>query len=115
MALWLVDRQIEESLANLDVDPETALPQARRTVLTLALLAAAGLMITAVWIGRLAHRVRFSGRYPPPGSRLLQDTRIRRDREARLVAAAACLVALALAAAAIALPLLVWRLLALLV
>ena len=39
-----------------------------------------------LWLFRLGHRVNRFGRYPPPGTRVIRNTRVRTDAAARTVA-----------------------------
>lgn len=87
-------------------------PRPRATmVIAIAAIATIGPILgVATYLLRLARRVDRSGRYPPPGVRLLHDVEVQTGSEALRRARQIRLFALLLALAAMLLALLLWSL-----
>ncbi len=48
-----------------------------------------GLVGTGAWLWRLGRRINRAGRFPPPGMKVIKDTRVRTDGPARALASLA--------------------------
>jgi len=72
-----------------EVNPAAATESAVRMVTGLGWVCGACLVGMALWFGRLAEQVSRTGRYPPPGRKVLRDTPVRTGRKAASVAAMA--------------------------
>lgn len=92
------------------LDQEAAGRQARNLFLGVTWAAAAVALLAAVVIWRIAMEVRCSGRYPPPGARVLRDTMVRTGEQAARIARVGFVTAGLLAIAAPALVVLGHRL-----
>jgi hypothetical protein len=77
-------------------------------------LASGGGVAFGAYLAWLARQVLLAGQFPPPGRRVIRDTRLRRGRAARRIAWLAMGAAGVMWAVSVALPLLLWRLLRLL-
>jgi len=76
-------------LASLaEVDAAAALAGLRRLVGAVSAGNAGVSLALCAWLGRLCYRTYTCERYPPPGVRVLRDTRLRTGRDARRMAAA---------------------------
>jgi len=83
-----------EGLAETHADQ--ALEQLKKTVDVLFLVNALLSIALSAWFFRLAARTLASGRYPPPGTRVFRDTRLRTGGAARVLAALQVVVAVLL-------------------
>jgi hypothetical protein len=77
---------------------DAALVQARFWTTAFAWLAGLSFAGIGAWFVRLAVKVLRSGRYPPPGWKVIQDTRVRTGRDARRIALGTMAAAVILAA-----------------
>ena len=77
-------------------------------------LASGGGIAFGAYLVWLARQVLLAGQFPPPGRRVIRETRVRRGRAARQIAWLAMGTAGTMWAVSLALPLLLWRLLRLL-
>lgn len=73
-----------ESLA--EADPAAAVERLRALVNLISLGNAAVSAALCIWFFALAHRTLRSGQYPPPGLRVLRDTRLRTGPQSRVMA-----------------------------
>ncbi len=64
-------------------EPGEAVAKTRRAVLALLALVATGGVLFSLYLGRISWRTLSSERYPPPGTRVINDTRIHHGRQAR--------------------------------
>lgn len=80
-------------------DLPAAVARLLRVVAVVAWAGGLGFVGCAWWLFRLARRINRSGRYPPPGMKVVRDTRVRTGRAARTTANAALLFAVLAAAA----------------
>lgn len=81
-----------ESLA--ETDPEQALSSLKKILTAITVTNAFGSSLFAFYFVSVAARILASGRYPPPGMRVLRDTRVRTGKKAKWMAAAQILAAL---------------------
>ena len=66
-----------------------AVAKALRLADTAACLGGLGLLAAGVWFARLAVRIGRSGRFPPPGMKVIRDTPLRTGVKARAMSRAA--------------------------
>ncbi len=66
----------------VEAQPAAAM-KAKRLVLAILGLATAGSTLFSLYLGRVSWRILRSGRFPPPGARVLSDTRVCHGRRAR--------------------------------
>ena len=107
VGLLLLARSLR-GIENLEGDALQAAVE--RTILATAVIAwVAGLSLVGcgLWLFRLARRINRSGCYPPPGMKVVRNTRVRTGSGARMLATAALFGSLVCVAAG---SLGVWRL-----
>lgn len=105
---WYFFGRVGTAIAAGDLDGALErLRQVRR--LTLALVGVA--IAAAAYFLAVAVRVLRSGRFPPPGARVVRDTPVRRGTAARAIAVLSVLLSLLLPATAVAVHMLMSRLL----
>jgi hypothetical protein len=75
-------------------EPEAALEDIRSLVTAVSVANAFLSAVFCAWFGWLAYRTYTSGQYPPPGTRVLRDTKLRTGRGARMIAVQQVAVAL---------------------
>jgi len=90
----VLDEQIEEIKRQAGEDPRKAVETILRLIAVTACVSGAGLVGMALWFWRLGRRVRLTGRFPPPGMKVIRDTPVRTGPRARNVANVARLTAL---------------------
>ena len=95
-ALWL----LRTALADLEQLAQRDLPAAvnrtLRLVMGIAVLGSAGMVGCAAWLWFLARKIRRSGRFPPPGMKVIKDTPLRQGPQAQSMAARAQVAAVLL-------------------
>ena len=67
-------------------DLQAAVDRAVRVTAIVAWVGGLSCVGCGLWLFRLGHRVNRFGRYPPPGTRVIRNTRVRTDAAARTVA-----------------------------
>ena len=77
-----------------ETDPDTAQEKLRNLVTVISIVIALFSAVFAAWFIALAYRIVRSGQYPPPGMRVLKDTKLRTGRKARIMAAQQIVMAL---------------------
>lgn len=92
--LWELLGRFQELKALAETDLPAALRALRRLVAAASVANGAVSLLLCVWFGSLAYRTCTSERYPPPGTRVLRETRLRTGREAFRMAAAQAAVGL---------------------
>lgn len=99
LLLWLAAElgRIEKLSAT---DPDAAARRAATLLLGVTWACAGTALTAALLIFRISREIRRSGRYPPPGARLVRDTMVRTGAQAERIARVGILVAVLLAAAA---------------
>ena len=108
LVLWF--QRLRERFAEwLVSEPERFLSRAEFVLGGIALCTAASLFALAIWIWRLSTRVRSEGRFPPRGVKVVRDTRILRDREARRYASLGYGLATMIALLGLSAPVVFWR------
>ena len=93
-----------------EMQPEAAIARGAFVFKLVALAGGLGLMLLAAYVAHLAARVRRSERFPPPGVRVVRDTRILEGYRAKRRGDIGLLLAVVVAACGIVLPVLIWRL-----
>jgi len=81
-------------MAVADTDPDAALSQLRTVLHVFTAATAVASVFLAAWFTSLAGKTLRSGRYPPPGVRVLRDTGLRTGAAARRMAIGLILAAL---------------------
>jgi uncharacterized membrane protein YidH (DUF202 family) len=84
------------------LEGDDLLAAAERTILAVKVIAwvtGIGFVGCGLWFFHLGHRINQAGRYPPPGMRVVRDTRVRTAGSARAMANAALLAAVVCVAA----------------
>lgn len=89
LLLWLLAGRLRAIRKLVEQDPAAAAKQAMQVAAWVAWAGGAGLGGLGAWLWCLGRRINRSGRYPPPGMRVLRDTRLRTGREARNLASLA--------------------------
>lgn len=87
--LWLLAGRLRAIRKLVEQNPVAAAQQAMQIAAWVAWAGGAGLVGLGAWLWRLGRRINRTGRYPPPGMRVLRDTRLRTGREARNLASLA--------------------------
>lgn len=97
--IGLLDRRLDriEELAAEDLP--AAKDQVIRLTAVLAWTGGVGFVGTAAWLWRLGRRINLSGRFPPPGMKVVKNTTVRTGHKARTLANLAQLAALLCAVA----------------
>jgi hypothetical protein len=90
-------------------DPNLAVERAGLTIKLLALTLGILLALFAAWLFHFSLRVQRAGRFPPPGARLIRESRILTGVEAETRARRGFIMAAIIAAAAVALPAYLWH------
>lgn len=108
-AVWLVDRRLERALDPLAAGGDPAAAMA--TVLAAGAVLGLGLLAIALWMVAFARRIEQAERFPPPGTRVVQDTAVRHGAAARRLAYGLYAGALVLFVGGVAIPWTLWRLL----
>jgi len=67
-------------------DREAAVANAARLAVAMAWMAGLSLVGIGIWFFWLGHRVRRSRQFPPPGARVIRDTKVRTGLDARDIA-----------------------------
>jgi hypothetical protein len=67
-------------------DREAAVANAARLAVVMAWMAGLSFVGIGIWFLRLGHRVRRSRQFPPPGARVIRDTKVRTGLDARDIA-----------------------------
>jgi len=67
-------------------DHEAAVAGAARLAVGMAWMAGLSLVGIGIWFLRLGHRIGRSRRFPPPGARVIRDTKVRTGLDARDIA-----------------------------
>ncbi len=83
LAIFVTTQYIDQTKLLLEEDPERALRRFGYALRTLAALLALLLFALAGWLYRLSRQARIAQRFPPPGARVLHETRVLRGEEAR--------------------------------
>ncbi len=91
--LWLLEARLRDIRKLVEENPAAAAEQALQIAAWVAWAGGAGLVGLGVWLWRLGRRINRTGRYPPPGMKLVRNTRIRTGRQARNLAGLAELFA----------------------
>ena len=81
--LWILDGYLQELHGLADESPAAAAAQAKTYARAFLAILAAGGFFLSLYLARVSWRTLRAERYPPPGARLLSDTRIKRGRPAR--------------------------------
>ena len=89
--------------------PDAALARGALVFKVVGIAGGLGLMLLAAYVAHLAARVRRSERFPPPGVRVVRDTRILEGYRAKRRGDIGLLLAVVVAACGIVLPVLIWR------
>jgi hypothetical protein len=110
VAILLIQR-----LMRLPEDPtaqelEAAAERAVRLVTVVAWVSGVGFVGTGLWFVRLGYRISRSGRYPPPGTKVIRNTVVRTGAKARGLALLALMTGLVSAGAGSAAAWALWRL-----
>jgi hypothetical protein len=92
-------------------DPEAAFRKLSFVAKLVAVVISMSLILFAAWLGRLSRKVYRSGRFPPPGAKVVRDTRIVTGPSAKIRAGIGFALAAITGAAALLVPVFVWRLL----
>ena len=87
--LWCLRVYQKEVLDAVRWNQPAAVAQALRLADTAACLSGLGLVAAGVWFARLARRTARSGRFPPPGMKVIRDTPLRTGAKARAMARSA--------------------------
>jgi len=69
-----------------EVRPELAYPKMISMMKWVLGSAALGIILTGVYLLVIAFRALKAGRYPPPGMKVIKDTRIKTGRQAKIMA-----------------------------
>ena len=69
-----------------DEDLDAAVDQAVRLATVIGWITGLSFVGIGVWFLRLARRIRRSGRFPPPGMKVIKDTPVKTGTRARLIA-----------------------------
>ena len=93
-----------ESLA--EADPEKALQKLKKILTVITVLNAFASSLFAIYFTSVAARIIKSGQYPPPGMRVLRDTKLRTGKAAKWMAVPQILAAVLILATNIAMGLL---------
>ena len=94
--LWWLGAYQKELLDLVKRNQPAAVAKALRLADTAACLGGLGLVAAGVWFARLARRIGRSGRFPPPGMKVIRDTPLRTGAKARAMARVAVAVAVVL-------------------
>jgi len=92
-ALWWLEGRLRAIRQMVQQNPAAAAQQMMRIVAGVAWAAGAGLVGLGVWLWCLGRRINRTGRFPPPGMRVVRDTRLRTGKQARNLASLAELFA----------------------
>ena len=84
--LWLLRGHVRAIETLADEDLAAAVQKAIRLVSVVACVGGAGLVGLAAWFWVLGRRINRSGRFPPPGMKVIKDTTVRTGARARRLA-----------------------------
>jgi len=108
IAMLATNRFVADLRELAEVDAGLAIEQASRAIKLLAMTLGLGLAAFAWWLFRLSLRTQQFELFPPPGQRVIRETRILSGEAARTRARFGFGLAAASAAAAILLPVYLW-------
>ena len=98
LALWWL-KGYEKQLVDLaEVDRPAAIAKTLQLVDIVVVAGGIGLVAAGIWFGALGHRTVKSGRFPPPGMRVIRDTSVRTGARAHVTATVIFLIAALLVA-----------------
>ncbi len=93
-ALWWLDRRLDVVDRLAEDNLAAAAERARALVGTVVLFAGVVIVGLGMWLFRLGVLINRSGRFPPPGMKVIRDTVVRTDSRARFLANAALVASL---------------------
>ncbi|MGD2152339.1 MAG: hypothetical protein PVG79_03670 [Gemmatimonadales bacterium] len=109
VSYFALDRFITDLRELAQVDPELAVEHASLAIKVLALTLGGTLAGLAAWLVHFSLGIARTGRFPPPGTDLIRETRILAGAQARARARLGFVLAVVIAAAAVALPTYLWH------
>jgi hypothetical protein len=94
VAMVLIHRLLKVPSDPTPAQLEVAAERALRLVTIIAWLCGASFVGMGFWFLRLGYRISHSGRFPPPGAKVIKDTRVRTGAKARGLALVALVTGL---------------------
>jgi len=87
--LWLLEGRLRAIRQMVQQNPAAAAQQAVQIAGWVAWAGGAGMVGLGVWLWRLGRRINRTGRFPPPGMKVVRDTPVRTGPQARNLASLA--------------------------
>lgn len=91
-----LERHLEEVIAASEENPEQAAREVFRLLRLSSIVGGAGLGVFGLYFARFSLRVLSSGRFPPPGTKVIRDTPVQTGAAARLRAWSGIILAILL-------------------
>jgi hypothetical protein len=78
------ERYLEQVMASAEDHPEQAIREVFQLLQLSSLMGGAGLVVFGLYYGRFSMKVVSTGRFPPPGTKVIRDTRVQTGKAASL-------------------------------